>query len=128
MAGFWLFMLVMDQLAPVTMIILGRLFLRSLPHTINYTFGYRTAMSMKNQETWQFAHQYCGKLWLRLGWTLVPFSLIPMLFVIGNDIETIANVGLAVALLQLAPLVGSIFPTEIALKKVFDKTGRRKAM
>ena len=127
MIGFWLFMLVMDLLIPVTMIVLGRLFLRKPPHTINYTFGYRTAMSMKNQETWQFAHQYCGKLWLRLGWMLVPLSVIPMLFVIGRDIETVANVGLAVSLLQLAPLVGSIFPTELALKKVFDKNGRRKA-
>ena len=127
MIGFWLFMLVMDLLVPVVMIVLGRLFLRRPPHTINGTYGYRTAMSMKNQETWQFAHQYCGKLWLRLGWMLVPLSVIPMLFVIGKDIETVANVGLAVSLLQLAPLVGSIFPTELALKKVFDKNGRRKA-
>ena len=127
MIGFWLFMLVMDLLIPVTMIVLGRLFLRKPPHTINYTFGYRTSMSMKNQDTWQFANQYCGKLWLRLGWMLVPLSIIPMLFVISKDIEAIANVGLAVSLLQLVPLVGSIFPTELALKKVFDKNGRRKA-
>ena len=83
-------------------------------------------MSMKNQDTWQFAHRYCGKLWVRLGWILVPLSVIPMLFVIGKDIETIANVGLVVALLQLLPLVGSIFPTEIALKKAFDKNGQKK--
>lgn len=127
MIGFWLFMLVMDLLVPVVMIVFGRLFLRRPPHTINYTFGYRTSMSMKNQDTWQFANQYCGKLWLRLGWMLVPLSIIPMLFVISKDIEAIANVGLAVSLLQLVPLVGSIFPTELALKKVFDKNGRRKA-
>ena len=126
MIGFWLFMLVMDLLIPVTMIVLGRLFLRRPPHTINGIYGYRTAMSMINQETWQFAHQYCGKLWVRLGWTLIPLSVIPLLFVIGKDIETIATVGSAVSLLQLAPLVGSIFPTEIAMKKVFDKNGRRK--
>lgn len=83
-------------------------------------------MSMKNQDTWQFAHRYCGKLWVRLGWILVPLSVIPMLFVIGKDIETIANVGLVVSLLQLLPLVGSIFPTEIALKKAFDKNGQKK--
>ena len=126
MFGFWLFMLVMDLLVPAVMIVFGRLFFSKAPHTINCTFGYRTAMSMKNQDTWQFAHQYCGKLWLRLGWILVPLSIIPMLFVIGKDIETIANVGLGVSLLQLAPMAGSIFLTEIALKKVFDKNGRKK--
>lgn len=127
MIGFWLFMLVTDLLVPAVMIVFGRLFMRRPPHMINYTFGYRTSMSMKNQDTWQFANQYCGKLWLRLGWMLVPLSIIPMLFVISKDIEAIANVGLAVSLLQLVPLVGSIFPTELALKKVFDKNGRRKA-
>ena len=80
-------------------------------------------MSMKNQDTWQFAHRYCGKLWLRLGWILVPLSIVPMLFVSGKNIETIANAGLAVSCLQLLP---SIIPTEIALKKAFDKNGRRK--
>lgn len=83
-------------------------------------------MSMKNQDTWQFAHRYCGKLWLRLGWILVPLSIVSMLFVFGKNIETIANAGLAVSCLQLLPLVGSIIPTEIALKKAFDKNGRRK--
>ena len=28
---------------------------------INDAFGYRTTRSMKNQETWRFAHQYSGK-------------------------------------------------------------------
>lgn len=127
MLGFWLFMLVMDLLVPAVMIVFGRLFVNKAPQNINYAFGYRTAMSMKNQDTWQFAHQYCGKLWLRLGWILVPVSAIPMLLVIGRDIETVANVGLVVSFLQLVPLVGSIIPTELALKKVFDKNGRRKA-
>lgn len=127
MIGFWLFMLVMDLLVPAVMIVFGRLFLRKPPHTINGIFGYRTAMSMKNQDTWQFAHRYCGKLWLRLGWILAPVSVIPMLLVIGRDIETVANVGLVVSFLQLVPLVGSIIPTELALKRVFDKNGRRKA-
>ena len=126
MIGFWIFMLVMDLLVPAVMIGFGKLFLNKAPQNINYIFGYRTAMYMKNQDTWQFAHRYCGKLWVRLGWILVPLSVIPMLFVIGKDIESIANVGLVVSLLQLLPLVGSIFPTEIALKKAFDKNGQKK--
>ena len=63
--GFWIFMLIMDLLVPFTMIGWGKLFLDKAPKNINYTFGYRTTMSMKNQDTWQFAHKYCGKLWFR---------------------------------------------------------------
>lgn len=59
--GFWIFMLIMDLLIPFTMIGFGKMFLKKAPDQINYVFGYRTSMSMKNQDTWVFAHHYCGK-------------------------------------------------------------------
>ena len=31
---------------------------------------------MKNQDTWLFAHQYCGRLWLRWGLVLLPATLV----------------------------------------------------
>ena len=66
--GFWIFMLIMDLLIPFTMIGFGKMFLKKAPDQINYVFGYRTSMSMKNQDTWVFAHHYCGKIWIYL-WT-----------------------------------------------------------
>lgn len=124
--GFWIFMVVMDLLIPFTMIGFGRLFLTKAPKNINATFGYRTTMSMKNQDTWNFAHKYCGKLWFKCGIILLPLSVVPLLFVLNKDIESIANVGLIIAAVQLIPLIGSIFPTEAALKKTFDKNGVRR--
>ena len=61
--GFWFFMLFMNLLMPLIMIGLGRYFMKNAPGNINIVFGYRTSMSMKNQEPWKFAHEYCGKLW-----------------------------------------------------------------
>lgn len=83
-------------------------------------------MSMKNKDTWEFAHKYCGKLWFRCGLVLLPLSVIPLLFVLNKDIATVGNVGLIVAGVQLVPLVGSIFPTEAALKRTFDQNGLRR--
>ena len=60
--GFWIFMLIMVLLIPLMMIGFGRLFLKKAPGTINAAFGYRTSMSMKNKDTWEFAHRYCGRL------------------------------------------------------------------
>ena len=65
--GFWIFMLIMDLLIPFTMIGFGKMFLKKAPDQINYVFGYRTSMSMKNQDTWVFAHHYCGKIWYICG-------------------------------------------------------------
>ena len=124
--GFWIFMMIMDLLVPLTMIGFGRYFLKQAPGAINWVFGYRTEMSMKNKDTWEFAHNYIGKLWYRIGLSLVPLSVIPMLFVLGKDKDTVGNLGAAISMLQLVFLIAPIFPTERALKKTFDKKGNRR--
>lgn len=40
----------------------GMMFMRHIPYEINMVFGYRTKMSTKNRDTWEFAHQYCGNV------------------------------------------------------------------
>ena len=124
--GFWIFMLIMDLLIPFTMIGFGRYFLKSAPKKINSVFGYRTAMSMKNKDTWNFAHHYCGKIWYGCGLAMLPISIIVMILVWGKHVELIGTAGGILCFIQLIPLVGSIFPTEIALKKNFDKNGNRR--
>ena len=64
---FWIFMLIMDLLLPFTMIGFGRYFMKKAPNEINSVFGYRTSMSMKNKDTWEFDHKYCGKVWYVCG-------------------------------------------------------------
>lgn len=124
--GFWIFMLFMDILIPVTMIGLGKMFINRAPKEINMAFGYRTDMSMKNRDTWEFAHKYCGKIWYICGWVLLPLAIIPMLFVIGQNEDTVGTLGGIICVIQLIPLIGSIIPTERALKKTFDKNGCKR--
>ena len=124
--GFWIFMLAMNLLFPLIMIVMGRYFMKKSPKEINYIFGYRTNMSMKNKDTWDFAHNYFGKRWFRLGWLLIPISVIPMLFVIGKGEDIIGTVGMVVMVIDLILLIAPIFPTERALKKVFDKDGNKR--
>lgn len=124
--GFLIFIIIMLLFIPITMIGFGRYFIKLAPKEINMVFGYRTTMSMKNKETWQFAHNYCGKLWYNLGRILVPLSTLPMLFVIGKDKDTIGYFSLIFLGIQMVCLIGSIIPTERALKKTFDKNGIRR--
>lgn len=123
---FWIFMLLMDLLIPFTMIGFGKLFLNKVPQNINAVFGYRTSMSMKNKDTWEFAHMFCGKLWVRCGLVMLPVSMIPLIFVFGKSVNTIGTVGAIVCIIQMVLLIGSIFPTEVALKKTFDQNGIRR--
>lgn len=123
---FWIFMLVMDLLIPLTMLVLGRNFMKKAPAEINPIFGYRTAMSMKNRETWEFAHKYCGKIWYVCGWIMLPITVILLLLVMGRDEECVEMAGGMICLLQMIPLLGSIIPTEIALRRTFDQNGEKK--
>ena len=125
--GFWIFMLAMGLLFPVVMILFGTMFMKSAPKKINYIFGYRTDMSMKNRDTWEFAHKYIGRLWFRFGLLLIPITVIPMLFVIGNSENVVATVGLIVSFVNTVILIVPIFFTEKALNRTFDKDGKRKS-
>lgn len=124
--GFWVFMLVMDLMIPFMMIIFGKYFLKNAPKEINAVFGYRTAMSMKNNATWEFAHKYCGKLWYRWGLAMLPISVAAMLPVAGKSAGITGSVGGIICVIQTVFLVGSVFPTEKALKDNFDGDGKRR--
>lgn len=124
--GFWVFMLVMDLMIPFMMIIFGKYFLKNAPKEINAVFGYRTAMSMKNNATWEFAHKYCGKLWYRWGLAMLPISVAAMLPVAGKSAGITGSVGGIICVIQTVFLVGSVFPTEKALKDNFDRDGKRR--
>lgn len=123
--GSWLFMLIINLLIPLMMIVFGWRFMKKPPKKINGIYGYRTTMSMKNQDTWDFAHQYCGKLWFRIGWIMLLLSVVIMLLVLDKE-DSIGTWGSILCMVQCFVIVGTIFPTERALKNTFDKNGTRK--
>ena len=125
MFGFWLFMLVMVLLIPLTMMFFGNRFLYNAPSNINSAFGYRTTMSMKNSDTWKYAHNYLGNIWRICGLSLLPLSVIPLIFVFGRDVDLVGTVGGIIVGLQLIPMLGSIISVEQGLKRNFDKNGNR---
>lgn len=123
--GFWIFMLIMDMMIPFIMIVFGKWFRKSAPKEINPVFGYRTPMSMKNRDTWEFAHRYCGKLWYRCGMVMLPVSVAAMFFTIGRNENVTGIAGGIICAVQTIILIGSVYPTEKALKMNFDKNGQR---
>lgn len=123
---FWFFMLFFELLIPATMIIFGRMFMKAAPKNINYAFGYRTERSMKNKDTWVFAHKCIGKIWRNWGCGLLPVSVVYMLFLYGKDVDTVGYVSLGLMAVQLAVMLIPIFIVEKRLKETFDKNGYRR--
>ena len=82
--GFWVFMFCCDLLIPLVMLFAGRMMQHHPPREINFVLGYRTARSMKNRETWVFAHRECGRLWQRWGWGELIATVVLMLLFLGE--------------------------------------------
>lgn len=119
-------MMLMTLQIPLAMIGFGKYFMKTSPKKINFIFGYRTNMSMKNKETWDFAHRYAGKIWYVTGWVTLLISLVAMLIVKNQDTDTISLSGGLFCLLQIILLLLVIYPTEKALRRNFDNDGNRK--
>ncbi|ABN52716.1 hypothetical protein Cthe_1487 [Acetivibrio thermocellus ATCC 27405] len=123
---FWIIMFLCNLMIPVIMIGVGYMMYKHPPKSINAIYGYRTARSMKNDETWKFAHDCCGRLWFKLGFILLIPTIIAMLPFINGDVKTVGTVTMIIQCVQVLALVGSIFPVESSLKKNFDDDGNRR--
>ena len=120
--GFWIFMLVMDLLIPVTMVFIGKRFQKKPPKEINGIYGYRTAMSMKNKETWEYAHHCCGKLWYVSGLVMLLPTVIALVCVFGKGNDCVGTIGGIVCMYP--GWLEQFVSTERELKKRFDRNGR----
>lgn len=121
-----IFIFICDLIIPIIMLFCGITFRNHSPKNINGIYGYRTAMSMKNKDTWEFAHQYCGCLWIKIGLIMLILSIIFSFtaFIFNDKVQEI--ISLSIVLAQTLALILSIFPVEKELKKTFDENGNRK--
>ncbi len=124
--GFWIAMFICNLLVPLLMIIFGRIMYKHAPKSINGVYGYRTSMSMKNEDTWKFAHDYCGRLWYKIGLIMLIPSVLVQLPFVKSSTDTIGIMTVVLETVQICVMIASIFPTEKALRKTFDKYGNRK--
>ena len=121
-----LFNLIMTMLIPLIMVVCGWLFMHGIPKDRNSLFGYRTAMSVKNDDTWRFAHEYCGRLWLIIGLVLLAVTTVFMVLSMNMDPERVAFISGILMMIYVVPLLATVAATENAMKKTFDTRGKRK--
>ena len=98
------------------MLIAGRMMWKHCPKKINSVYGYRTRRSMKNMDTWKFAHNYCGRLWYKIGCIMLLLSALVQIPFFHSSEDVIGIVGIVLCTIQVVALIVSIFPTEAALK------------
>lgn len=113
-------------LIPALMMLFGWLYTRFEPGEINNVIGYRTKRSMKNTDTWEFAHKCFAGYWLRAGLATLILSLVPPVFLWNTSIGVVGSALAVVMTAQLVPLLGCIPYTEARLRRAFDENGNRR--
>lgn len=125
MMFFW-FIFVCDLLVPIIMVISGGFMWKRCPKNINAIIGYRTERSRKNMDTWKFAHEYCGKLCLKIGIILLIVSALVQVPFMHSSENTVSVMSVILCMTQCAVMISVILPTENALKRTFDDNGNRR--
>ena len=122
--GFKVFMAFAVLLIPGIMIFFGRTMRDHPPKTINAAYGFRTAMSMINQDTWDYAQAACAKRWRRWGRVLALITMIVLFFALRRP--SFADVLGFYTAFETAFLLASVAATEIDLRRTFDEKGQRR--
>ena len=123
----WAFMLVCNLLCPIAMIVIGRKFAENPPKERNGWYGYRTNRSMKSQDTWDFAHQVCGRIWRKTGWAMLPLAVLgQLLTLLAPTFESMCMWSIAPVTVEIIVMLAAIVPVERALKQNFDENGMRR--
>lgn len=121
-----IFYIMMLFVIPIIMVFAGWMMQSHPPKNINGLIGYRTKRSMKNRETWKFAHVYCGRLWKIDGIVMVCISVLLSVVFLFMKVEIDAVLmGVAICLQSLMLIIPILF-TERALQQQFDKNGNQK--
>ena len=117
-------------LIPVFMLLMAVLFHYKQPRHINQIYGYRTSLSMKNQDTWVVANQSASGCFL---YTTIGFLtvLILLLLVVGRAgligwFGSFQALFLNIAILSSGLVLVPIIVTEHKLRQVFTSEGIRK--
>ena len=109
---------------PLVMVICGMSYVKRGPKRISKVQGYRTRMSMKNRETWDFAHKHLGDLWFKLGVPLLAMTSVVSLLVFRESTKNIMLWCSVILVIQIVIMVTPTYFTEKALKKNFDENGQ----
>ena len=99
---------IVNLIIPAVMLFGGYMMKTCPPRSISRWVGFRTALSMKNADTWAFAHACCGRVWWKIGWISLALSVLGQLPFAKDGEETLETLALVMVLAQSFVLLGTV--------------------
>lgn len=121
-------MFCMVILTPMLMIYIGKRHIDRPPKVGKKFYGYYSKMSIKSDDTWNYAQKIFGQTWYQLGKSIIIPSVLPMFFVIGKSDYVVGVTASVVIFLQqmVFMLFITFYKVEKSLRETFNKDGSFK--
>lgn len=117
--------IICSMVVPVVMIVMGMVYQTKLLTAKDSYLGYRSPRSMKNQDTWQFAHLKTGRLWFGWGIIMAVITAILLYLLRAETPQTVCAATVGICFFQVLLMILPLRMVEKALKFTFDKNGNR---
>lgn len=101
----------------ILFLILGLLLKTFPPQKNNAFFGYRTTLSLMNQDTWDEAQNYSGNCFIIIGILFIPLQFILL------KLNVSYYSGVFITLISILLMISTI---ELHLKRIFNEDGSRR--
>lgn len=110
-------------IGPIILLLSGLLLLLFPPKNRNYIYGYRTRLSSKTQQTWDFANKLAAKLLVGMGSVSLVLAIIALGAIAklpNNLLERAYSIAVPLsAVVFLFLLLMLVFIVQVKLKKMF---------
>ena len=124
--NFWLYMTFMAIVVPLVIVLVGLYYAKCPPEKIYTDFGYKTPLTLKNEDIWAFAHQCCGKTWIKLGLIMMPLSIAIMVIPRFISENAISIFSISHFVVQCIAVYISLRRIKATILATFDEEGRRR--
>jgi len=111
---------------PLSMLILGVLYLFMSPPEANYKFGFRTYFGMGSVEAWRFSQKIAGIAFGCLGLILLVVAIVVDFSFIGKDTHQVASTAITCLLWQVGLALAARLAVGIAAAVFFTADGGRR--
>jgi len=107
-------------ICPLMMLVYGIRFTRFQPKREGIC-GVRIKEALENDETWDFAHQYCGQMWENMGIIMACIVVAAMMILFRFNELVIAVSGVVIVFVQFILFVLSFAFVSKAIVKKFGE-------
>ena len=121
-----IFYAVLTLFVPLLMVVCGVIMKKYHSDEPNSTLGYRTKRSMKNKDTWKFANELAGSIWIKWGTIVTVVSAVFDVIYFCINKKYTAGLMLFAVIIQSVIMLLTFYPVEKALKENFDDEGIQK--